>query len=79
MSEFRVKWQVDDGYVNNGPHHFTVYNDSLWPGMTDADINNLFWDELKDDFGQTASPSSEQGEEFLEWAKAEIAKMKEEE
>ncbi len=77
-NEFRVTWGVDDGYAGSRgrPHHFSIHKSELDGDMDEETLTSLFWDSIKNDFEQTIHTYSGQEQEFVEWAKEQIASLK---
>ena len=69
MKRFRVKYQVNDGYVGKDrPLYFHISDSDIDDDMCDEDLEELFMDKIQDDFEYKVSPEGENFEEFLEWA-----------
>jgi len=72
--EVKWQWQAYDGYAGGArPQQFNIDADELDTSMTDSDIDNLFNEELQQDFLQTVEATADNYEDFMEWAKEVIA------
>jgi hypothetical protein len=72
-NEIRIRWQVEDGYVNNGPHSFTVRAEDIEEDMGENSLRSLFSALLQEEFEQNASAASDMEDEFVTWAQGVIA------
>jgi hypothetical protein len=71
---FKVAWQIDDGYIGKDrPHSFYVAADDLDDDMSEEEIRKTFSDMLQEEFESNASPTTEDEEAFVEWAKQQLA------
>lgn len=76
---FEVTWEAKDGYVSEGrPQHITIDRDEIDPDMTEAQLRTIFFDTVQADFEQTVSWSTDDEEDFVEWAKEVQKEMIEE-
>ena len=79
MADFEGTYQVEDGYIGNRPHHFTIYEGDVEEDMDELDLSNLFWRSIQDHFENNLYPSSRDEEAFMAWAKDVITARREEE
>lgn len=79
MRDFEAEYGVDDGYVGGEKHRFDIPSDVVCPGMTDKELQDLFWAEIQQDFETSVHPYSAQEQEFIAWARETIAEMETEE
>lgn len=81
MSEtFEGTYEVDDGYVGKGrPKPFEIDADDLDDDMTDDEIAELYDNSARDAFEQEVTYYTNNGDEFLAWAREQLAARKEEE
>lgn len=74
--KFEACYQVDDGYVGKyRPKTFTISSSDLDEAMSDEELEELYDEAVEDHFRQHIYPSAERKEEFVEWAKQQIAAM----
>lgn len=77
--DFTITYQVDDGYAGgNRPQTVLVYDGDLDKDMEDRELLDLYYSMVQEDFEQRISASASNEYEFMEWAKARIVKMWEE-
>jgi hypothetical protein len=66
---FTVTWQAEDGYAGGArPHGFNIDKDEV-DGMDEKELRKYFRDEIQNAFNETVSPSCDQEDEFVTWAK----------
>ncbi len=66
---FKVNYEVDDGYVGNRPHKFTIDEDAIETEATEEELRELYDELVYEDFQQRITPYGENVEEFIAWAK----------
>lgn len=72
MSKVEVRWRVSDGFVNHGVEHsFSVYAEDFL-GASEDDIMQQIYDNIEDDFRETASWAWTNKTEFMERLKEEL-------
>jgi hypothetical protein len=76
MSEkFKGRYTVENGGVsNNRPHYFTIDASDLDSDMSQKEIEDLFHNEMQDAFNESNYPEALNHEDFIYWAKEQIAK-----
>jgi hypothetical protein len=66
---------VADGYVSGSrPQHFTINAADLEDDMDDAALERFYDEAVYEDSQQRITPESERVEEFVAWAKEQLAK-----
>lgn len=77
---FDVTYGNDDGYAGGDrPHSFEIDADDLYSDMTEESIKKMFWREIEQDFSNRhLHLYCDQEEEFVAWAKEQIAQMEKE-
>lgn len=75
MSEtFEGTYEVDDGYVSKGrPKPFEIDADDLDDDMTDDEIVELYETTAREAFEQEVTWYAKDGDEFLAWAREQLA------
>lgn len=74
--KFEACYQVDDGYVGKRrPKTFTIHAGDLDEEMSDEELEEFYDEAVEEHFRQHIYPSAERKEEFVEWAKQQIAAM----
>lgn len=74
-NKFTITWEASDGYCGGGrPHSINFRADELEDDMSDADLESLFWDAVRIDFENQVSPVSNDQDNFIAWAKEQIAR-----
>lgn len=72
--KFEGRYSVNDGYAGKSrPHHFQITAEELTDDMDDAALESLYEACVQDHFEQNITPSAESADEFIEWAKEQIA------
>lgn len=66
--DFKVCYEVDDGYAGKRPRHVTISADDIEGDMDLDDCEFLFDETVREDFEQKISPYGKNKEEFLKWA-----------
>lgn len=75
-----IRYEVDDGYVGpSAPHHLTLSTNDFDVDESEAQLRTLFQESIEEHFRQNVHPVCDQEAEFLTWAQAQQAKMREEE
>jgi hypothetical protein len=70
---FSGAYQVDDGYVGNRPQHFTINAFELEDDMDDEALRCFYEESAEDHFRQSVGISCSRTDQFVEWAKAQLA------
>ena len=79
MPTFKGTYYVDDGYVGKSrPHHFEIDDFEIEDDMTDENLEELYENLMISDFEDKIHPYSQNVKEFIQWAKEQIAKNREE-
>ena len=79
-NDFRVTWEVADGYVGRDrPQHFHISKNDLAGDEDENTLRRFFGDTLQEEFEQRVGPTSEDEDAFVEWAKAVLEELKDEE
>ena len=66
---------MTDGYVGGSrPQHFSINAADLEDDMDDAALERFYADAVYEDFQQRITPESERNEEFVAWAREQLAK-----
>jgi len=68
--KFEVTWEVDDGYVNNGPHSFTASAEDIEDCDTAAEMRERLWYLVEQDFHESVHYVCGDEAAFVEWALA---------
>ena len=70
---FRVTWEAEDGFVSGSrPHSFKINAEEL-DSDDERSLHDYFWEYVQDEFTQHVSPTSDDEERFIAWAKQKIA------
>lgn len=79
--EFTITWEVEDGYVNNGPQYAYIDKYELHKDMSEADIEDFLLETVQEAFTSdiTYSINEHSYNEFMKWAREKVAELKEEE
>lgn len=73
---FEACYQVDDGYVGkHRPKTFKIYANQLDEDLSEEELEELYDELVENHFRQNIYPSSERKEEFVQWAKEQIAAL----
>lgn len=73
--EFLVKYEVEDGYMGGSrPQSFRINSDLLTEEMTDDEIERSLYEATQEDMLQKISPVVNNSDEFVAWARIQIAK-----
>lgn len=73
---FTVKYEVDDGYVGGSrPQSFRIREGDFdfSHNMTDEQIKDAFFEAVEEEMRQRISACNTNEDDFLEWARAQIA------
>lgn len=72
--KFQGRYGVNDGYAGGArPHHFTVYDYELEDDMTDDQLERLYEEAVEESFAQNITPYPERVDEFIAWAREQLA------
>jgi predicted sulfurtransferase len=72
--KFKGRYEVSDGYVGGSrPHHFKFDASDLEDDMTDVDLVNAYEQAAQDHFEEHITPSVERVDEFIKWAREQLA------
>lgn len=73
MPKFEGIYQVEDGYAGGArPQYFTIDDSDIEDDMSESDLEELFEEFAQDDFEDKISFCTQNGYEFVEWAKKVI-------
>ena len=79
MPKFKGMYYVDDGYIGKSrPHYFEIDDFEIEGDMTDGDLEELYENIMISDFENKIHPYSQNVDEFIQWAKEQIVKNREE-
>lgn len=70
---FKARYEVDDGYVGGRPQYFTIHARDIDDDMTDDDLQSLYEELCDEHMRQKIVCATSRADEFVEWAKAQIA------
>lgn len=71
---FEGCYEVEDGYVGKRrPKTFKIYANQLDDDLSEEELEELYDELVESHFRQNIYPSSERKEEFVQWAKKQIA------
>lgn len=71
--KFKITYEANDGYVGGArPQYTSIDIDELGGNESDQDLKDLFWNEIQRHFQETVNPHSEQEDEFVAWARANM-------
>jgi hypothetical protein len=71
---FEGCYEVADGYVGKRrPKFFKIYANQLDEDSSEEELEELYDELVEDHFRQNIFPSAERKEEFVQWAKEQIA------
>ena len=76
---FEAQYQVEDGYVTGERQQtFEIYSEDLEDDASDDALKEFYEKAINEDFRESGRiyPSSRRQDEFVEWAKAQIAERK---
>jgi hypothetical protein len=76
---FEAQYQVEDGYVTAERRQtFEIYSEDLEDDASDDALKEFYEKAINEDFRESGRiyPSSRRQDEFVEWAKAQIAERK---
>jgi hypothetical protein len=77
---FEAQYQVEDGYVTGArPQRFKIHVEDLENDASDDALREFYDNEVDEHFknNEKIYPSSEKVDQFVAWAKAQIAHRKE--
>ena len=76
---FQAQYQVEDGYVTGGrPQIFQIHAEEIEDDMTDEALEDFYASEVTRNFNDSEKiyPVPEKADQFVTWAKAQIAERK---
>ena len=76
---FEAQYQVEDGYVTGGrPQRFQIHAEEIEDDMTDEALEDFYASEVTRNFNDSEKiyPVPEKANQFVTWAKAQIAERK---
>lgn len=74
--DFRARYQVSDGYAGGArPQFFTIRSGDVpvCPITTDKELREAFFEMVTEDMQQKISAINENADEFVKWARSQIA------
>ena len=79
MPKFKGIYKVDDGYAGGSrPRYFDIEDFEIEDDMSDGDLEELYENIMIEDFEDKIHPYGQNVQEFIQWAKEQIAKDREE-
>jgi hypothetical protein len=72
--KFEARYKVEDGYAGGArPQYFKISADELDDEMTDEQLIEFYEDAVQADFEERISPGAERVDEFVAWAREQLA------
>lgn len=76
-SKFNAVYHVADGYVGKErPKYFSIHACDLEEDMSDEDLVNFFEEGMQDHFELNVFPEEHNRDEFIDWARQQLASRK---
>lgn len=74
-AKFKARYQAQDGYAGGSrPKHFTIISDELEDDMDEESLIAFYEDAVQSHFEQNVTPGAERVDEFVAWAREQLAK-----
>lgn len=73
-----IIYQIEDGYINNGDHSVEVPDDEILECDNEAEVTDLIYAYIVEDFQQNIYPVAENEDEALAFWKSEKGEDEEE-